>query len=72
MAAGRIPKSVMPFLNTGRGVVIPKNEHGELRPIVIGHVLLRLIGSLAVSELSSDINAYFLRPSSAIQFGVGV
>ena len=55
MVAGCIPKTILPFLNTGRGVVIPKNEQGELRPIVLGHILQRLIGSLAMSELSTDI-----------------
>jgi len=51
MAAGRIPASVLPFLNAGRGVAIPKNDEGELRPIVVGNVLLRLIGSLAMLAL---------------------
>jgi hypothetical protein len=72
MAAGRIPASVLPFLNAGRGVAILKNDEGELRPIVVGHVLLRLIGSLAMSTLSGDIQRYFLKPDSALQFGVGV
>ncbi len=72
MVAGRIPASVLPFLNAGRGVAIPKNDEGELRPIVVGHVLLRLIGSLAMSALSGDIQRYFLQPDSALQFGVGV
>jgi hypothetical protein len=72
MVAGCIPKTILPFLNTGRGVVISKNEQGEVRPIVIGRILLRLIGSLAMSELSTDIQAFFLKPSSAIQFGVGM
>jgi hypothetical protein len=71
MVAGKIPKSVVPLFTAGRGIAIPKNEKGDLRPIVVGHVLLRLIGSLAVTSLSEDINNFFLKPS-ATQFGVGV
>jgi hypothetical protein len=71
MVAGKIPKSVVPLFTAGRGIAIPKNENGDLRPIVVGHILLRLIGSLAVTSLSEDINNFFLKPS-ATQFGVGV
>ena len=71
LAAGKVPQSVVPLLTAGRGVGIPKNDKGELRPIVIGYVLLRLIGSAAVAKLSPDISAYFLQPK-ALQFGVGV
>ena len=70
-AAGKLPTSVVPLFTAGRGIAIPKNEKGELRPIVIGNILLRLIGSLAVSSLSKDIDRYFLTPT-AIQFVVGL
>ncbi len=62
MAAGKVPPNTVPLLTAGRGIGIPKNDKGELRPIVIGHVLLRLIGSAAVAKLSPDIAAYFLKP----------
>ncbi len=65
-------KSYRCIVNAGRGVAIPKNDAGELRPIVVGHVLLRLIGSLAMPTLSGDIQRYFLQPDSVLQFGVGV
>jgi hypothetical protein len=71
VAAGKMPPNIVPLLTAGRGIGIPKNDKGELRPIVIGNVLLRLIGSAAVAKLSPDIAAYFLKPK-AIQFGVGV
>ena len=71
IAAGRIPDSVNQLFIAGRGVAIPKNDKGDLRPIVVGHVILRLIGSVAVRHLSADIQDYFLSPS-AVQFGVGV
>ncbi len=69
-----MPPNIVPLLTAGRGIVIigiPKNDKGEHRPIVIGNVLLRLIGSAAVAKLLPDIAAYFLKPK-AIQFGVGV
>jgi hypothetical protein len=71
LAAGKVPPRIVPLLTAGREVGIPKNEKGELRPIVIGYVLLRLIGSAAVTKLSPYIAAFFLQPK-ALQFGVGV
>ena len=71
IAAGKVPDSVKPLFTAGRGVAIPKNENGDLRPIVVGHVILRLIGSAAVRHLSADIQKFFLHPT-ALQFGVGV
>lgn len=71
ITAGKVPRSIVPLLNAGRGVAIPKNEEGDLRPIVVGYVLMRLIGSLGVAQQADEIRAYFLQPV-AIQFGVGV
>ena len=71
IAAGNVPRTLIPLLTAGRGIAIPKNENGDLRPIVIGHVILRLIGSLSVTSLSDDIQRFFLLPN-AMQFGVGV
>ena len=67
IAAGKVPPTVTPFLNAGRGVAIPKNEAGDLRPIVVGHILLRLIGSLSMEKLKDAVLRYFLAES--IQFG---
>ena len=64
VASGKVPPSIVPLLTAGRGIGIPKNDKGELRPIVIGNVLLRLIGSAAVAKLSPDIAAYFLKPKA--------
>ena len=69
--AGEVPTSILPLLTAGRGIAVPKNEKGDLRPIVIGHVFLRLLGSLALSELQGDIHDFFLKPKP-LQFGVGV
>ena len=52
-------------------MAIPKNENGDLRPIVVGRAILRLIGSAAVRHLSADIQKFFLHPR-ALQFWVGV
>ncbi len=67
IAAGRVPAGATPFLLVGRGVAIPKNEAGDLRPIVVGHVLLRLIGSLSIEKLKGAVLRYFLAES--LQFG---
>jgi hypothetical protein len=67
VAAGKVPTSVSGLLNAGRGVAIPKNDNGDLRPIVVGSVILRLVGSIAIRKLAPDIANYFLRPK-ALQF----
>jgi hypothetical protein len=38
IAAGKVPGEIRALLIAGRGVVIPKNEKGDLRPIVVGNV----------------------------------
>jgi hypothetical protein len=64
IAAGKVPNRIIPLLTAGRGIALPKNDKGDLRPIVIGYVILRLIGSAAVSKLSPDIASYFLQPKA--------
>jgi hypothetical protein len=64
IVAGQVPVSVKHLFVDGRGVAVPKNDKGDLRPIVVGHVLLRFIGSVAVRHLSADILNYFLGPSA--------
>jgi hypothetical protein len=56
------------FLNASRGVGIPKNELGDMRPIAVGHILLRLLGSMAVQSVSTAAQKFFM----PLQFGVGV
>jgi hypothetical protein len=71
IAAGSVPPAIVRLLTAGRGLCVPKDDKGGLRPIVVGAVLLRLIGSLALQKESTAINRYFLEPHP-IQFGVGV
>ena len=71
IASGQVPPQIIPLLNAGRGIAIPKDDKGALRPIVIGHVLLRLLGSYALRHLSKEVQAFFLTPLP-LQFGVGV
>ena len=71
IVSGKVPASIVPLLNAGRGIAVPKNDEGALRPIVIGHVLLRLLGSIALSTLTKETKAFFLEPKP-LQFGVGV
>ena len=68
IAAGDVPHCIVGLLTAGRGVVIPKDEVGGLRPIVVGHILLRFVGSLALSKEASPIRDFF----KPVQFGVGV
>ena len=68
ITAGKVPEEAASLLISGRGVVIPKDEAGGLRPIVVGHVLLRLVGSLALSLLRPEIITFFLKPKP-LQFG---
>ena len=81
IVAGKVPEPAVQLLIAGRGICIPKDEKGGLRPIVVGSVLLRLVGSLAIRKESAAINQYFLSldsdtapssPSRPFQFGVGV
>ena len=71
IAAGKVPEPIVQLLIAGRGICIPKDEKGGLRPIVVGSVLMRLVGSLAIQKESAAINKYFLQPRP-LQFGVGV
>lgn len=68
IAAGDVPHCIVGLLTAGRGVVIPKDEVGGLRPFVVGHILLRFVGSLALSKEASLIRDFF----KPVQFGVGV
>jgi hypothetical protein len=80
IAAGEVPEPIAQLLIAGRGICIPKDEIGGLRPIVVGSVLLRLVGSLAIQKESAAISRCFLSldfdvavsPARPFQFGVGV
>ena len=69
--AGNVPESTKAILNAGRGVVIPKDDAGALRPIVVGHVILRLCGALSLKLSAGAVDRYFMG-GGAKQFGVGV
>jgi hypothetical protein len=56
------------LLNASRGVGLPKNEAGDIRPIAVGHILLRMLGSMALKSKAAEIQKFFM----PIQFGVGV
>ena len=67
IAAGDVSTEAQELLNASRGIGIPKDDEGNLRPIAVGHLLLRLIGSMALNSLSSQVQDFF-QPA---QFGVG-
>ena len=60
------------LLNAGRGVCVPKDDEGNVRPIVVGNVFLRLIGSLGLQLNRGACDDYFMGPSvRGKQYGVG-
>ena len=71
IAAGTVAPVVAEPLSAGRGVFIPKDEVGGLRPIAVGSTFMRLIGSLSLSSEGDPLCRNFLSPAP-LQFGVGV
>ena len=65
---GKINPNQQEILNASRGIGLPKNEQGDIRPIAIGNILLRMLGSMALRTIVDDIHSFFM----PIQFGVGV
>jgi len=71
IAAGQVPASIVPLLTAGRGVAIPKPGGVGLRPVVVGSILLRFVGTLSLIKKSAEISAFFLEPRP-LQFAVGL
>ena len=73
LIANKVPPSIIPLLTAARGLAIPKDEEGNLRPIAVGSVLLRFVASLALGLSHKETDAYFLGAhAKAKQFGIGV
>ena len=71
IAAGQVPASIVPLLTAGRDVAIPKPGGVGLRPVAVGSILLRFVGTLTLTKKSTEISAFFLEPRS-LQFAVGL
>jgi len=71
ITAGRIPASIIPLLTAGRGVAIPKPSRIGLRPVVVGNIILRFVGTLALVQKSAEITKFILEPKP-LQFAVGL
>ena len=71
IAAGQVPTSIVPLLTAGRGVAIPKPAGVGLRPVVVGSIILRFVGTLALVQQSAKITSFFLEPKP-LQFAVGL
>ena len=52
----------MPLLTAGRGVAILKPGGAGLLPVVVGSILLRFVGTLALVKKSAGLSAFFLGP----------
>ena len=63
---GEVPDEVGPWLFGAKLAALPKPD-GTLRPIAVGDTIRRLVGKLAINEVSEDIRSY-LEP---VQLGVG-
>ena len=59
IAAGRVPASIIPLLTAGRGVAIPKPSGIGLRPVAVGSIVLRFVGTLALVQKSAEITKFF-------------
>ena len=59
IAAGRVPASIIPLLTAGRGVAIPKPSGIGLRPVVVGSIILRFVGTLALDQTSARSPSFF-------------
>jgi hypothetical protein len=66
--ANNITPNEKDLLNASRGVALPKSEQGDIRPIAVGHIILRMLGSMGLSTVSKLAQDFFM----PIQFGVGV
>jgi len=55
------------LLNTSRGVGLPKTDD-SVRPISVGHIVLRMLGSMSLTTVSGKLQEFF----APIQFGVGI
>ena len=70
IAAGRVPAPIIPLLTAGRGVAIPKPSGIGLRPVVVGSIVLRFVGSLALVQKSAE-TAVKESPDSEPRRGAG-
>ena len=71
IAAGKVPPTIIPLLTAGRGVALPKASGVGLRPVVVGSIILRFVGTLALVQQSARIASHFLEPKP-LQFAVGL
>ena len=71
IAAGKVPSTIIPLLTAGRGVALPKASGVGLRPVVVGSIILRFVGTLALIQQSARITSHFLEPKP-LQFAVGL
>ena len=67
LAAGRAPRSIIPFL-CGASLLVCQKKDGGLRPIAVGEVLRRLTSKCVVRAVQSEAVTIL----SPLQVGVGV
>jgi hypothetical protein len=62
-----IPKEAVEYLTHSNLTPLSKNDRGDIRPIAVGEVILRLVSRLAIRLVTNEINDILL----PIQLGVG-
>ena len=60
VATGKPPREVVQLFTAGRGVAISKDD-GGIRPIVVGNIILRLVGSMALAKEAGNIADFFTK-----------
>ena len=71
IAASQVPAPIVPLLTAGRGAAIPKPGGAGLRPVAVGSILMRFVGTLALIKKSAEISVFFLGPRP-LKFAVGL
>jgi len=71
IAASQVPAPIVPLLTAGRGAAIPKPGGAGLRPVAVGSILMRFVGTLALIKKSAEISVFSLGPRP-LKFAVGL
>ena len=71
IAAGKVPPTITPLLTAGRGVALPRASGVGLQPVVVGSIIMRFVGTLALVQQPARVTSNFLEPKP-LQFAVGL
>lgn len=66
-----LPHCIRELLIAGRAVLIPKNQRGDVRPIVVGHVFTRLAAWIALRAETDNTKKHFFPHQLAVGVASG-